>query len=327
MRVILEQLRLNCGQRHLRAQGASRRDRPRASAGLLVLLAPAAGAGKRVRAPHADRLLALIVWWAFLTGHILNNIRGFRVMSLARALPVFSVAFAVLYVIAMYFNIAMFSLLPAAGTNASGTTRPACARPGRPCIGMAGSPMRDARRRRHGRARRLACRRRCAARLVAAIAWARAARRRCCSFFSSFVAGSSIRTRRTQTCNAIFGCCVAGHGADSSAQRLGGRRRLRRMTTTTAPGCRPALSRRRQGQDGKTCADAKITVTDRQDEFEPGAALRHGRAISSSAASTKASIRTMSRSRAARTATASDRTTRSRRPPAPRRSRRLRPRG
>ena len=34
-------------------------------------------AGRHQRARHADRVLTVIVWWNFLVGHIINNLRGF----------------------------------------------------------------------------------------------------------------------------------------------------------------------------------------------------------------------------------------------------------
>ena len=37
--------------------------------------------------------LAFIVWWNFLVGHILNNIRGFGSMSVPRSFGVFSIVF------------------------------------------------------------------------------------------------------------------------------------------------------------------------------------------------------------------------------------------
>ena len=63
-------------QRRVRNQGASGRDRARAAADLLALLeaplVPEQAAARR----YLTWLLAFIVWWSFLVGHVLNNIKG-----------------------------------------------------------------------------------------------------------------------------------------------------------------------------------------------------------------------------------------------------------
>ena len=65
------------GPRPLRHQGAFRLHRVGTAAGLLgVLAAPRADEPARTRAALTS-ILAFIVWWSFLIGHVVNNIRGF----------------------------------------------------------------------------------------------------------------------------------------------------------------------------------------------------------------------------------------------------------
>ena len=61
----------------VRDQGALRRARSRDPAGLLVLLAGAQCRGRDRARAMLTALLAVIVWWNFLVGHIINNLRGF----------------------------------------------------------------------------------------------------------------------------------------------------------------------------------------------------------------------------------------------------------
>ena len=61
----------------VRHQGALRRHRAGAAAGLLGLLATAAADDSSPPRAALTTILAFIVWWSFLIGHVLNNIKGF----------------------------------------------------------------------------------------------------------------------------------------------------------------------------------------------------------------------------------------------------------
>ena len=68
-------------ERRVRAEGALRGGRPGDAAGVLALLAPARCAEDARTRAVLTALLAFIVWWNFLVGHVLNNIRGFGVVT------------------------------------------------------------------------------------------------------------------------------------------------------------------------------------------------------------------------------------------------------
>ena len=68
-------------------------------------------------------ILAFIVWWGFLIGHVLNNIMGFRLMtssSVPRFAFAYGTAFAVLYVVALK-GLALFTVYPSLGVVLLGT--------------------------------------------------------------------------------------------------------------------------------------------------------------------------------------------------------------
>ena len=81
------------------------------------------------RRPYADELaqtrtaltsiLAFIVWWSFLTGHVANNIMGFGSMtasaSFRRFAFAFGTTFAVFYVVALAKDLALFTVFPSLG--------------------------------------------------------------------------------------------------------------------------------------------------------------------------------------------------------------------
>ena len=87
------------------------------------------------RRPRADEpartraaltaILAFIVWWSFLIGHVLNNIMGFGLMTSSPAFRRFAfaygTAFAVLYVVALKRDLALFTVYPSLGVVLPGT--------------------------------------------------------------------------------------------------------------------------------------------------------------------------------------------------------------
>ena len=86
---------------------------------------PACRRARPERAAALTLILAFIVWWSFLIGHVLNNIMGFGSMTSSppfrRFAFAYGSAFAILYVIALKLDLALFTVYPTIGVVLLGT--------------------------------------------------------------------------------------------------------------------------------------------------------------------------------------------------------------